>query len=79
MVIDRHGYAGATPPEIPRVAGVSRGGFYHHFATEPVASMPGRSAHWPLSPACCRRRAGSPWTNRCAFWRWGTPSPGPCG
>ncbi|MEU4181000.1 ScbR family autoregulator-binding transcription factor [Streptomyces sp. NPDC026589] len=34
IVIDRHGYAGATTPEIQRVAGVSRGGFYHHFASK---------------------------------------------
>lgn len=31
VVIDRAGYAGATTPEILRQAGVSRGGFYHHF------------------------------------------------
>ncbi|MEU0002167.1 ScbR family autoregulator-binding transcription factor [Streptomyces microflavus] len=34
IVIDREGYAGATTPEIQRLAGVSRGGFYHHFASK---------------------------------------------
>ncbi|WP_097869043.1 ScbR family autoregulator-binding transcription factor [Streptomyces sp. rh34] len=32
VVFDREGYAGATTPEILRLAGVSRGGFYHHFS-----------------------------------------------
>ncbi|MGW7397113.1 ScbR family autoregulator-binding transcription factor [Streptomyces cyaneofuscatus] len=34
IVIDRDGYAGATTPEIQRLANVSRGGFYHHFASK---------------------------------------------
>ncbi|MGW1666477.1 ScbR family autoregulator-binding transcription factor [Streptomyces microflavus] len=34
VVIDRAGYAGATTPEIQRLAGVSRGGFYHHFESK---------------------------------------------
>ncbi|MEG9551681.1 ScbR family autoregulator-binding transcription factor [Streptomyces baarnensis] len=33
-VIDRKGYAAASIPEIQDVAGVSRGGFYHHFASK---------------------------------------------
>ncbi|WP_331728532.1 ScbR family autoregulator-binding transcription factor [Streptomyces anulatus] len=34
IVIDEKGYAGATTPEIQRLAGVSRGGFYHHFTSK---------------------------------------------
>lgn len=34
IVIDREGYAGASIPEIQRAAGVSRGGFYHHFESK---------------------------------------------
>ncbi|MFI8177997.1 ScbR family autoregulator-binding transcription factor [Streptomyces microflavus] len=34
VVIDREGYAGASIPEIQRVAQVSRGGFYHHFESK---------------------------------------------
>ncbi|WP_063895731.1 TetR/AcrR family transcriptional regulator, partial [Streptomyces luridiscabiei] len=34
IVIDREGYAGATTPEIQSLAGVSRGGFYHHFESK---------------------------------------------
>ncbi|MFI1227589.1 MULTISPECIES: TetR family transcriptional regulator [unclassified Streptomyces] len=34
IVIDRAGYAGATTPEIQSLAGVSRGGFYHHFESK---------------------------------------------
>ncbi|BFP50201.1 ScbR family autoregulator-binding transcription factor [Streptomyces fimicarius] len=34
IVFDREGYAGATTPEIQRLANVSRGGFYHHFASK---------------------------------------------
>ncbi|MFJ1590916.1 ScbR family autoregulator-binding transcription factor [Kitasatospora albolonga] len=34
VVIDRDGYAGAATPEIQRIAGVSRGGFAHHFPTK---------------------------------------------
>ncbi|MFI1532669.1 ScbR family autoregulator-binding transcription factor [Streptomyces griseus] len=34
VVIDRKGYTAASIPEIQDVAGVSRGGFYHHFASK---------------------------------------------
>ncbi len=34
VVIDRDGYTGAATPEIQRRAGVSRGGFAHHFPTK---------------------------------------------
>ncbi|WP_433407074.1 ScbR family autoregulator-binding transcription factor [Streptomyces sp. CA-146814] len=34
IVIDREGYTGASIPEIQRVAGVSRGAVYHHFASK---------------------------------------------
>ncbi|MFI6143678.1 ScbR family autoregulator-binding transcription factor [Streptomyces griseus] len=34
VVIDRRGYTAASIPEIQDVAGVSRGGFYHHFASK---------------------------------------------
>ncbi|WP_327391498.1 TetR/AcrR family transcriptional regulator (plasmid) [Streptomyces microflavus] len=34
VVIDREGYAGASIPEIQRVAGVSRGAVYHHFESK---------------------------------------------
>ncbi|MFD3970369.1 ScbR family autoregulator-binding transcription factor [Streptomyces cyaneofuscatus] len=34
IVIDREGYTGASIPEIQRVAGVSRGSVYHHFASK---------------------------------------------
>ncbi|MFW3476841.1 ScbR family autoregulator-binding transcription factor [Streptomyces microflavus] len=34
IVMGREGYAGATIPEIQRLANVSRGGFHHHFASK---------------------------------------------